>query len=34
VYAYSYNNTNSAHGKRTAAESCAKHLKEKVESKR
>jgi hypothetical protein len=32
AFAYSYNNDNSAHGKRTSAESCAKHLKEKVES--
>jgi hypothetical protein len=30
VYAYSYHNDNSAHGKKTSAESCAKHLKEKV----
>ena len=33
-YAYSYNTGNSAHGKKTSAESCAKHLKEKIESGR
>lgn len=33
VYAYAYHNPNSAHGKKTSAESCAKHLKEKVEGK-
>lgn len=32
VFAYSYNNDNSAHGKKTSSESCAKHLKEKIES--
>ncbi len=32
VFAYSYNTDNSAHGKRSSAESCAKHLKEKIES--
>jgi hypothetical protein len=32
AFAYSYNNDNSAHGKKTSAESCAKHLKEKIES--
>jgi hypothetical protein len=32
AFAYSYNNDNSAHGKRTSAESCAKHLKEKIDS--
>lgn len=32
VYAYSYHNDNSMHGKKTSAESIAKHLKEKVES--
>jgi hypothetical protein len=32
VYAYSYHNDNSMHGKKSAAESIAKHLKEKVES--
>ena len=31
VYAYSVNKKNSAHGKRTSAESCAKHLKEAIE---
>jgi hypothetical protein len=31
AYAYSYNNDNSAHGKKSSAESCAKHLKEKIE---
>lgn len=33
IYAYSYQNSNSAHGPRTSAESCAKHLKNKVEGK-
>ena len=32
AYAYSYNTDNSAHGKKTSSESCAKHLKEKIES--
>ncbi len=32
VYAYSYNTDNSAHGKKSSAESCAKHLKQKIES--
>ena len=32
VYAYSYHNENSMHGKRSSAESIAKHLKEKIES--
>lgn len=32
AFAYSYNNDNSAHGKKTSSEACAKHLKEKVES--
>lgn len=32
AFAYSYNNDNSAHGKKTSSESCAKHLKEKIES--
>jgi hypothetical protein len=32
AFAYSYNNDNSAHGKKSSAEACAKHLKEKVES--
>lgn len=34
VWAYSVNKSDSAHGKRTTAEACAKHLKEKVESKK
>lgn len=33
VFAYSYDNTNSFHGKRSSAESCAKHLKLKIERK-
>ena len=33
VYAYSVNKQSSAHGKRSTAEACAKHLKEQVESK-
>jgi len=32
VYSYSYHNDNSMHGKKSAAESIAKHLREKVES--
>ena len=32
AFAYSYNNNDSAHGKRSSAESCAKHLKEKIDS--
>lgn len=32
AFAYSYNTDNSTHGKKSSAESCAKHLKEKVES--
>ena len=32
AFAYSYNNDNSAHGKKSSAESCAKHLKDKIES--
>jgi hypothetical protein len=31
VYAYSANKRNSAHGKQTSAEACAKHLKEVIE---
>jgi hypothetical protein len=31
AFAYSYSNYNSAHGKRSSAESCAKHLKQKIE---
>lgn len=34
VFAYSANKKNSAHGKRTSAESCAKHLKEALEKKK
>lgn len=34
VFAYSVNKKSSAHGKRSTAEACAKHLKEKVEGKR
>jgi hypothetical protein len=33
VFAYSANKQNSAHGKKSTAEACAKHLKEKIESK-
>lgn len=32
VFAYSYNTDNSARGKKSSSESCAKHLKEKIES--
>ena len=32
AFAYSYNNTNSAHGKKSSSESCAKHLKQKIDS--
>ena len=32
VYAYSVNKTSSAHGKKSSAEACAKHIKEKIES--
>ena len=32
VFAYSYHTENSAHGKRTSAESCAKHLKDAIKS--
>jgi hypothetical protein len=31
VFAYSYTNPNSAHGKRSAAEACAKHFKDKIQ---
>ena len=31
VYAYSANKKNSAHGRQTTAEACAKHLKEAIE---
>jgi hypothetical protein len=34
VFAYSANKKNSAHGKQTTAEACAKHLKDEVEKKR
>jgi hypothetical protein len=34
VYAYSVNKTNSAHGKQSSAEACAKHLKEAIEKKK
>jgi hypothetical protein len=30
VYAYSYHNDNSAHGRKSSAESCAKHLKDQI----
>ena len=33
VFAYSAHKDNSAHGKRSSAEACAKHLKEKVSKK-
>lgn len=33
VYAYSVNKPSSAHGKRSTAEACAKHLKDQIESK-
>lgn len=33
VFAYSVNKVSSAHGKKSSAEACAKHLKEKVEGK-
>jgi hypothetical protein len=33
VFAYSVNKISSAHGKKSSAEACAKHLKEKIESK-
>ena len=33
VFAYSAHKENSAHGKKSSAEACAKHLKEKVSSK-
>jgi len=34
VWAYSVNKSNSAHGKRSTAEACAKNLKDKIESKK
>ena len=33
VFAYSVHKRSSAHGKRSSAEACAKHLKEKIEKK-
>ncbi|MBI1791574.1 MAG: hypothetical protein HYR60_28935 [Acidobacteria bacterium] len=33
VFAYAVHKSNSARGKQSAAEACAKHLKEKIESK-
>jgi hypothetical protein len=33
VFAYSVNKKSSAHGKRSTAEACAKHLKEEIENK-
>jgi len=32
VFAYSYHTENSAHGKRSSAESCAKHLKDAIKT--
>ena len=34
VYAYSANKKNSAHGRQTTAEACAKHLREAIEKKK
>ncbi len=34
VFAYAVNKVSSAHGKKSTAEACAKHVKEKIESKR
>ena len=34
VFAYSVNKQSSAHGKKSTAEACAKHIKEKIESKK
>lgn len=34
VFAYSANKKNSAHGKQTTAEACAKHFKEAIEKKK
>jgi hypothetical protein len=34
AFGYTANKQNSTHGKQSSAESCAKHLKEKVESKK
>jgi hypothetical protein len=33
VFAYSANKKNSAHGRQTTAEACAKHLKDEIEKK-
>jgi hypothetical protein len=33
VFAYSVNKGNSAHGKRSTAEACAKHIRKKIEGK-
>lgn len=33
VFAYAVNKVSSAHGKKSTAEACAKHIKEKIESK-
>jgi len=34
AFAYSVNKVSSVHGKKSAAEACAKHLKEKIESQK
>ncbi len=34
VFAYAVNKVSSAHGKKSTAEACAKHVKEKIESRR
>jgi hypothetical protein len=34
VFAYSVNKVSSAHGKKSSAEACAKHIKDKVDSKK
>ncbi len=34
AFAYAVNKQSSAHGKKSTAEACAKHLKEKIESKK
>ena len=33
VFAYSVNKVSSAHGRKSSAEACAKHLKEKIDNK-
>jgi len=33
IFAYAVNKVSSAHGKKSTAEACAKHIKEKIESK-